>query len=396
MPGAFKKEISNLLGQNDDEILKFKAQSTEADRQAAIDAAQNLIRKLQTPQESTINIAYSPAQFLCVRIGIDLDVFNTLASKSGSVSVEEVAAAKKADPILVERVLRVLVCMRYINEDGAKLYSANEMTRHMTHPHSEATIKFVWLGMPTFAKIPEFLQKTKFKNPEGLTSGPFNYAENLSDSLWEWFGSDPERLNICNTFMEAKDRLGPSWLVWFPVKERLVDGFDASHGDKLLVDMAGGRGHDTEAFHKKFPERPGGLVVEDLPHVIEDIQDLDPSIERLTFDLFEKQPIEGARIYYIKFVLHDWSDSDCRKILSNLAPAMKKGYSKLIIEEMILEDTDCAMLQATRDWVMMAFCNSMERTKGHWQSLLRSAGFKVVKFWPPPGDGQGIIEAELE
>ena len=270
--------------------------------------------------------------------------------------------------------------------------------------------------MPTVAKIPEFLQEIKYKNPEGLTSGPFNYTENISYSLWEWFASDPEKLNICNTFMEASGGSRPSWLTWFPVKERLVDGFDASHGDKLLVDVAGGRGHDTEAFHKAFPERPGGLVVEDQPHVVEDIRNLDQSIERLSFDLFEKQPIEGtvhssiyhvmeprltdyiigARIYYMKFILHDWSDTDCRKILSNLAPAMKKGYSKLIIEEMILDDTDCAMLQAMWDWEMMVFCNSMERAKGQWQSMLESVGFKVVKFWQPPGDGTGIIEADLE
>lgn len=75
---------------------------------------------------------------------------------------------------------------------------------------------------------------------------------------------------------------------------------------------------------------------------------------------------------------------------------MKKGYSKLIIEEFVLDDTDCHMLQAMWDWEMMVFCNSMERTKAHWQRLLESAGFNVVKFWKPPGNGQGIIEAELK
>lgn len=216
-----------------------------------------------------------------------------------------------------ERVLRILAGIRYINEDGTKYYSANEMTRQMTHPHQEARIKFMlvalplvlaspkltchphsWMGMTTVSKIPEFLQKIEFKNPEGLTSGPLNYAENLTNSIWEWFGESPEKLDICNTFMEASRGGRPSWLSWFPVKERLINGFDASHGDKLFVDMAGGRGHDTEAFHQEFPERPGGLVVEDLPHVVEDIRNLDPSIERLGFDLFQKQPIEGTWLIY--------------------------------------------------------------------------------------------------
>lgn len=42
-----------------------------------------------------------------------------------------------------ERVLRILAGIRYINEDGTKSYSANEMTRHMTDPHAEARIKFM-------------------------------------------------------------------------------------------------------------------------------------------------------------------------------------------------------------------------------------------------------------
>lgn len=75
---------------------------------------------------------------------------------------------------------------------------------------------------------------------------------------------------------------------------------------------------------------------------------------------------------------------------------MKKGYSKLVIEEFVLDDVNCEILSATMDWEMMIFCNSMERTKSHWQRLLETAGFSVIKFWSPPGDGQAIIEAELK
>lgn len=68
MPGPVKTEINGLLGQHEDQIVKFKAQSTEADRLAAIDAAQDLIRKLQTPQESATNISYS----VCIRTRCDV------------------------------------------------------------------------------------------------------------------------------------------------------------------------------------------------------------------------------------------------------------------------------------------------------------------------------------
>lgn len=38
-------------------------------------------------------------------------------------------------------------------------------------------------------------------------------------------------------------------------------------------------------------------------------------------------------------VLHDWPDEQCRKILENLAPAMKRGFSKLLINEIVISDT---------------------------------------------------------
>lgn len=150
--------------------------------------------------------------------------------------------------------------------------------------------------MPTLSKIPEFLAKRSFKNPEGAVDGPFNYAENFPKTIWEWFGQDQSRLDICNTFMEADRGSRPSWLEWFPVKERIVDGFDVSVSEKLLVDVAGGRGHDLDAFRNKFPDvagESGRLVVEDLPQVIGDIHDLDASIERVGFDLFAEQPVKG-------------------------------------------------------------------------------------------------------
>ena len=89
------------------------------------------------------------------------------------------------------------------------------------------------------------------------------------------------------------------------MKERVIDGFDCTISDTLLVDAAGGRGHDIQAFLKKFPEASGRLIVEDQPHVIEDIRDLDQSIERIGFDLFDKQPIKGPSHYiaslYLRF-----------------------------------------------------------------------------------------------
>jgi hypothetical protein len=38
------------------------------------------------------------------------------------------------------------------------------------------------------------------------------------------------------------------------------------------------------------------------------------------------QPVQGARIYFMYSVLHDWSDESATKILTTVACAMEKGY----------------------------------------------------------------------
>lgn len=76
---------------------------------------------------------------------------------------------------------------------------------------------------------------------------------------------------------------------------------------------------------------------------------------------------------------------------------MKPGYSKLLLHEMIIPEEGAPPFFAMLDMTMMAFNSGMERTERQWEALLDQAGFKVVKFWPPPEQGaDGIVEAELK
>lgn len=81
---------------------------------------------------------------------------------------------------------------------------------------------------------------------------------------------------------------------FFPVKERLLDGFDTETKDAvLLIDLAGGMGHYTEQFRSMFPDAPGRLIVQDLPIVLAQIQGLNSRIERMEYDFFTEQPVKG-------------------------------------------------------------------------------------------------------
>ncbi|KAL4931397.1 uncharacterized protein BDV17DRAFT_280274 [Aspergillus undulatus] len=158
----------------------------------------------------------------------------------------------------------------------------------------------------------------------------------------------------------------------FSVQEGLLDNWNGGDDDVFLVNVAGGRRHDIKTFRHKFP-----------------------NTREKFFDLFKPQPVKGASIYYLKFIFCNWSDAQCLEILQHIREAMKPSYSTLMIEEFILSDKHCPMLPAMWDGEMMLFLNSMERSEGHWRRLLTEAGFEP-SFSYPPGDGQGIIRAELK
>ena len=48
-------------------------------------------------------------------------------------------------------------------------------------------------------------------------------------------------------------------------------------------------------------------------------------------------------------ILHDWNDDNCRKILSNLVPAMNRGYSKVLINENVIPDVEAHWEAAALD-----------------------------------------------
>lgn len=148
--------------------------------------------------------------------------------------------------------------------------------------------------MSVIGNVPQFLRENKHKNSSGGTSGVFQFTRKNDELIWLWLATQPELFDACNSFMEGNRGSRPSWVTWFPIQERVIDGFNAAHGDTLLIDVGGGRGHEVAGFHRAFPSAPGKLYLEDLPHVINDVLDLDPAIERLPQDFFAPQAVQGT------------------------------------------------------------------------------------------------------
>ncbi|PSN75191.1 sterigmatocystin 8-O-methyltransferase precursor [Corynespora cassiicola Philippines] len=153
----------------------------------------------------------------------------------------------------------------------------------------------------------------------------FQLANDTDKTMFDFFEEHPERMS------RFKDAM--SFLPTFPGLEPsyAVKAFDwASLGRATVVDVGGSHGND-------------------LPKVIDDAKTKAPAelSHRMTFqahDFFEEQPVKNADVYYFRWILHDWSDKYCVKILRALIPALKPG-ARLLFSERCLE-APCTMTLA--------------------------------------------------
>ncbi|KAM3507536.1 hypothetical protein MY11210_007097 [Beauveria gryllotalpidicola] len=374
-------------------------------RQAALALAKKLSFCLEDPETLAMGTALAPMSNLAVRIAIDLDLFSLLAAQSHPVSSSFIAAATHSDPTLVHRLLRTcsgicLVQQGSADDDDADSWSANAVTREMARGPMTAWHRLLWdMSLTSALAAPPFLRDREHQALDDPARGILQRGLHAADGLapYDVLRSMPALHRDFNEAMAVGTGQPAPWFRLFPVEQHLLA--DSSPSSTLLVDVAGGKGHDLQAFHEAFPGsgRSGTLVLQDLPSVIDSIEPgmLDPTIVTQKHDFFTRQPVRGARAYFLRRVLHQWPDNHCLRILKELRDAMQPGYSKLLIYEAILPDAGAARAVCELDLCVMTFSGGMERSKSQWVALLSKAGFKVVKFWQTNADADGIVEAEV-
>ena len=248
---------------------------------------------------------------------------------------------------------------------------------------------------PSFALLPQYLKNNGYLNPTNLCDGPFQYAHKTHLPFFAWLDEHPPYLNIFNNYMSAYRAGHPIWCDpgFYPI-ESLTDGFNATISPVLLVDVGGNLGHDLKELRQKHPTLPGELILQDRSEVISNLPGT-TEFNAIVHDFFTPQPILHARAYYLHSVLHDWGDDDCVKILKCLKPALKKGYSKILVNEIVVAEENATLSSTSMDQLMLVLGAMKERTEKEWTNILIEAGYSVLKIWSCPGVAESVIEAVL-
>ncbi|KAI4592216.1 hypothetical protein KJ359_011455 [Pestalotiopsis sp. 9143b] len=249
--------------------------------------------------------------------------------------------------------------------------------------------------IPSFQALPSWLSQNAYKEPKDPANGVFQLAKGWKGDLFSYYDANPREGASFNQVMGAVMAHQAGWLDIYPhddiFAEITAEGLLES--PPLVVDIGGNIGHDIERVRTRYPDLAAKLYLQDRADVIK-LSKCPDTVNKMVYDFFTPQPVRGARIYYMHGVLHDWSDAPALKILQNQRPAMKAGYSKLLVHDHVVRES-LAHPQATAyDLTIMVQAAGVERTENHWRQLLQSAGFRVVNIWSSPLAVQSVIEAE--
>ncbi|KAI1130275.1 putative hydroxyindole O-methyltransferase, partial [Nemania abortiva] len=370
------------------------AAKTPGAREKLMSLSRDLISNLELPSEFLMRMGWAePALAANCRIAVDLEIFGHL-NRSGATGVtsKELAAKCNTDAVLMSRIMRHLVAMNVASEKGEDSYSSTPLTEALAETRYRNGIIFNHdVAGPSFRHLPEYLKDTNYELPTKATDGLFQASHKTELSIFSWLDQTPPYLQAFNSYMSAYRSGKPSWLDpgFYPVAERLIDGFNSDYSDTFLVDVGGGKGHDLHEVKEKYPHVPGKLVLQDRPQVISTVTSI-----AMPHDFFTPQPVKHARAYHLHSILHNWSDDDCIRILRQLRPAMRPGYSRLLINEIVMPRQNPTWPATSMDQLMLVINAVQERTEADLAKLLKQAGFNLVNVYSYELGQESLVEAE--
>ncbi|XP_071732094.1 caffeic acid 3-O-methyltransferase-like [Rutidosis leptorrhynchoides] len=162
------------------------------------------------------------------------------------------------------------------------------------------------------------------------------------------------------------------------VMKEILESYHGFDTLKSVVDVGGGLGITINMIVSKYPTIKG--INFDQSHVTR-YAPLYEGIEHVGGDMFQEVP-QGDAIF-MKWILHDWSDHQCAKLLKNCYKALPHDGKVIVVEAILpfLSDTSSSVKVSTQIDAIMMTQNpgGKERTEDEFFALAKGVGFKGIR-----------------
>ncbi|HEV2638212.1 MAG TPA: methyltransferase [Actinocrinis sp.] len=282
------------------------------------------------------------------------------ALRGGGRTAEEVADALGCDRPAVTRLLRFLAARDIVVEGPAGRYSNGPVSTLLQreNPFSDLAILY---GEEIHAGWSEF--------DHSVRTGQTGFRLHFGEEHFEYLKTRPElRLRFDRAMAATATALA----------ERVCTAYDFSQAASV-VDIGGGNGTLLQGILQTNDRIHATLF--DLAEATEAVAAQHQGDERFSTvsgSFFEQVP-EGADVYLLARVLHDWPDEQCAQILAVTRKSMSSG-SRLLIIERVLDDGNAPTTAGLWDLHMLAITSGRERTRAEYRRLLADADLDLVEL----------------
>jgi len=367
----------------------------QAARDTALEASDELHHLLLGPLGMVVNCPGDQYLMLSVQYIFRYKIAYHVPLE-GETTFEKIAAATGLNLKDVTRFLRVAIARHVFHEPrkGEVVHTAaSRLLRD--NPMLEAwIINIAEEFWPSVARTVDATQR--WPGSEEPNESGYSLSHNTNENPFDVIKRDPARQQ---RFIDA---MSYSHLHSSYSMEHLLGAYDFS-GTRTVVDVGGSHGQVAVALARRYSDLE--IIVQDLPDTIAGLDERVPAelksrIRGMEHDFLTPQPIKDADVYLLRWILHDWSDKYCVKILQALVPGLKKG-ARVVVNDICIPEPGQLGIAADRalrlmDISMKAFNNARERDAETWVELFMTADprFTFLGITVPQGARMAIIEAE--
>jgi hypothetical protein len=300
---------------------------------------------------------------------------------AGTDTADAIADAESIDPDATRRLLRTCASLGLTTSTDGHHYTGTSLlsTLQQDDPHSlrhfaiSQSAPGHWLPWGRF--------------PEAVRTGLHQVtAAHGEGNIFDYFA---KHLDEAASFTESMSNLSRASALDIAA---VLD----TQGVTLALDIGGAGGDVVRAMMRANPELNGGVF--DLPHIAPaagEAAKADGLDERFTTvggDFFDSVP--PADLYVLKYILHDWDDASCVRILQNCRAQLAKGGRIAVVDHVVdhvVDDAGRPGLAPLMDMNMLAMTGGRERQLAEFDALFTAAGLHRVTV--TPAGAFAVIEA---
>lgn len=219
-----------------------------------------------------------------------------------------------------------------------------------------------------------------------VTTGGTAFDHVFGESPWQHRQKNPEINRRFNEWLED----GAA-----SVGRALSTAYDFSV-HQTVADVGGGQGALLAAILQAHHSLQGVLF--DQAHVVSAARQRFESAGvqsrcRIVEGDFFNAISQGADVYLLKSILHDWDDEKCSLILKNCGMVLKSGQPLLVVEKIMPDLAADHPVTIMSDLQMLAVTGGKERTSAEYEKLFIASGFELNRI-SPLSTGHSLLETK--